>query len=154
MIAAKYAKNATGAVTGVSRTCFSLGQATGPLVSGLIWNWSVSGPYLLLAAVQLSQIVCMMVTRTPLWFDPVENNDISFQNALTRTAMPRSLGSVLDLTLTGEEADHDATGRSCTSGTSDDSSSGDSITRRVDIEAKGEEEAASSPSGVIITHFH
>jgi hypothetical protein len=57
MIATKYAKNATGAVTGVSRTCFSLGQATGPLVSGLIWNWSVSGPYLLLAAVHLSQIL-------------------------------------------------------------------------------------------------
>ena len=94
MIAAKYAKNATGAVTGVSRTCFSLGQAIGPLVSGLIWNWSVSGPYLLLAVVQLSQIVCMVVTRTPLWFDPVENKDTSFQKAMTRTAMPRSLGSV------------------------------------------------------------
>jgi len=63
MIATKYAKNATGAVTGVSRTCFSLGQATGPLVSGLIWNWSVSGPYLLLAAVHLSQILVMVVTR-------------------------------------------------------------------------------------------
>ena len=94
MIATKYAKNATGAVTGVSRTCFSLGQAIGPLVSGLIWGWSVSGPYLLLAAVQLSQIVCMMVTRNPLWRDPVENKDTSFQKAMTRTAMPRSIGSV------------------------------------------------------------
>ena len=94
MIATKYAKNATGAVTGVSRTCFSLGQAIGPLVSGLIWDWSVSGPYLLLAAVQLSQIVCMMVTRNPLWRDPVENKDTSFQKAMTRTAMPRSIGSV------------------------------------------------------------
>jgi|TARA_B110001469_G_scaffold124571_1_gene138471 MFS family permease len=63
MIAAKYAKNATGAVTGVSRTCFALGQAIGPLVSGLIWNWSVSGPFFVLAAIQLSQIVLMMVTR-------------------------------------------------------------------------------------------
>ena len=62
MIAAKYAKNATGAVTGVSRTCFALGQAIGPLVSGLIWSWSVSGPFLVLAAIQLSQIVLMMVT--------------------------------------------------------------------------------------------
>lgn len=94
MIAAKYAKNATGAVTGVSRTYFSLGQAIGPLASGLILDWSVSGPYLLLAAVQLSQIVCMVVTRTPLWFDPVENKDASFQKAMTGTAMPRSLGSV------------------------------------------------------------
>ena len=176
MIATKYAKNATGAVTGVSRTCFSLGQATGPLVSGLIWNWSVSGPYMLLAAVQLSQIVCMLVTRTPLWRDPIENKDTSFQKAMTRTAMPRSLGSVLNLTLTGKEADHDASGRSSTSGTSGDSSSGDnsasnSPVKRVsfvaaakilangqeeagdaypvelDIEAKGEEEAASSASG-------
>ena len=62
MIAAKYAKNATGAVTGVSRTCFALGQAIGPLVSGLIWSWSISGPFLVLAAIQLSQIVLMMVT--------------------------------------------------------------------------------------------
>ena len=94
MIATKYAKNATGAVTGVSRTCFSLGQAIGPLVSGLILDWSVSGPYMLLAAVQLSQIVCMLVTRTPLWRDPIDNKDTSFQKAMTRTAMPRSLGSV------------------------------------------------------------
>ena len=77
MIATKYAKNATGAVTGVSRTCFSLGQATGPLVSGLIWNWSVSGPYLLLAAVHLSQILVMVVTRAVsksspiLWYSTV-----------------------------------------------------------------------------------
>ena len=94
MIATKFAKNATGAVTGVSRTYFSLGQAIGPLASGLILGWSVSGPYLLLAAIQLSQIVCMVITRTPLWFDPVENMDTSFQKAMTRTAMPRSLGSV------------------------------------------------------------
>eukprot|EP00964_Phaeocystis_antarctica_P129601 scaffold93451_cov55-Phaeocystis_antarctica.AAC.1 len=49
---------------------------------------------MLLAAVQLSQIVCLLVTRTPLWRDPVENKDTSFQKAMTRTAMPRSLGSV------------------------------------------------------------
>ena len=61
LIAAKYAKNATGAVTGVSRTCYALGQSIGPLVSGLIWSWSVSGPFLVLAAIQLSQIVLMMV---------------------------------------------------------------------------------------------
>ena len=61
-IAAKYAKNATGAVTGISRTCFALGQAIGPLVSGLIWSWSISSPFLVLAAIQLSQIVLMMVT--------------------------------------------------------------------------------------------
>jgi len=71
IIATKYAKNATGAVTGVSRTCFAVGQAMGPFVSGLIWSWSISGPYLVLAAIQLSQIVLMMVTRTPLWRDPV-----------------------------------------------------------------------------------
>ena len=71
MIATKYAKNATGAVTGVSRTCFSLGQATGPLVSGLIWNWSVSGPYLLLAAVHLSQILVMVVTRAVSKSSPI-----------------------------------------------------------------------------------
>ena len=63
IIATKYAKNATGAVTGVSRTCFAVGQAVGPFVSGLIWSWSISGPYLVLAAIQLSQIVLMMVTR-------------------------------------------------------------------------------------------
>eukprot|EP00964_Phaeocystis_antarctica_P139329 scaffold104105_cov66-Phaeocystis_antarctica.AAC.3 len=62
MIAAKYAKNATGTVTGISRTCFALGQAIGPLVSGLIWSWSISSPFLVLAAIQLSQIVLMMVT--------------------------------------------------------------------------------------------
>eukprot|EP00964_Phaeocystis_antarctica_P065549 scaffold39560_cov64-Phaeocystis_antarctica.AAC.1 len=49
---------------------------------------------MLLAALQLSQIVCMLVTRTPLWRDPIENKDTSFQKAMTRTAMPRSLGSV------------------------------------------------------------
>ena len=64
LIAAKYAKNATGAVTGVSRTCFALGQAIGPLVSGLIWScWSVSGPFLVLAVIQLSQIVLMLVKQ-------------------------------------------------------------------------------------------
>ena len=62
IIAAKYAKNATGAVAGVSRTCFALGQAIGPLVSGLIWSWSISSPFLVLAAIQLSQVVLMMVT--------------------------------------------------------------------------------------------
>ena len=62
LIAAKYAKNATGAVAGVSRTCYALGQSIGPLVSGLIWSWSVSGPFLVLGAIQLSQIVLMMVT--------------------------------------------------------------------------------------------
>ena len=67
LIAAKYAKNATGAVTGVSRTCFALGQAIGPLVSGLIWScWSVSGPFLVLAAIQLSQIVLMLVNKSVL----------------------------------------------------------------------------------------
>ena len=62
IIAAKYAKNATGAVAGVSRTCFALGQAIGPLVSGLLWSWSISSPFLVLAAIQLSQVVLMMVT--------------------------------------------------------------------------------------------
>lgn len=70
IIAERYAKNATGAVTAVGRNFFALGQALSPIVSAALLQVHPSAPYALLGALQLGALVLYAATGTPLFHDP------------------------------------------------------------------------------------
>jgi len=70
LIASKYAPEARGAITSAGRTCFAIGQALGPIVSGILFTQGAVLPYLaglLLAVLNLSMF---LLTGTPVCHDP------------------------------------------------------------------------------------
>ena len=70
MIADKYATNARGAVTGLGRNCFAIGQAIAPIISGVLYNVDPSVPYALTAFLIGCNLALFVVTGVPLFHDP------------------------------------------------------------------------------------
>ena len=66
----KYAKDARGALTSISRNCFALGQAAAPVLSGLLFTVKPLLPYALLALLVLCNVALSVVAGVPLFSDP------------------------------------------------------------------------------------
>ena len=62
-IAAAYATNATGAVTGLGRVCYALGQGICPIVAAVLYTWHPSACYCLWAGLQIMQLLVLLASR-------------------------------------------------------------------------------------------
>lgn len=69
-IADRYATNARGAVTSISRNFFALGQALAPIVSGAVYNVNPFWPYVIQGSLIACNLLLFIVTGVPLWNDP------------------------------------------------------------------------------------
>jgi hypothetical protein len=70
LIADTYAKDARGAITGVSRNFFALGQAVSPMLSGVLFNLNPLAPYAAACAFLLANISIFVALGVPLTRDP------------------------------------------------------------------------------------
>jgi MFS family permease len=74
-IATAYATNAVGAVTGMGRVFFALGQGTAPIIAGSLYTIGARYAYGYWIFLQAAQLVVMIVSRQPLFHDPPLGND-------------------------------------------------------------------------------
>ena len=69
-IANAYATNAVGAVTGMGRVCFALGQGTSPVIGASLYVIHPSAAYAYWLALQIGQFAIRLVSRQPFLHDP------------------------------------------------------------------------------------
>jgi len=69
LIANAYATNAVGAVTGMGRTCFALGQGVSPVAFAALYNWHPSGAFVGWWCMHAAQLGLRLYLQQPLWHD-------------------------------------------------------------------------------------
>jgi MFS family permease len=70
LIADTHAKDARGAVTGVSRNFFALGQAISPMLSGVLFTLNPLAPYAATCVFLVANICIFFAFGVPLTRDP------------------------------------------------------------------------------------
>jgi MFS family permease len=75
-IATAYATNAVGAVTGLGRVCFALGQGTAPIISSSLYTLSPAYSYGYWLVLQCVQLCINLASRQPLFHDPPIGRDV------------------------------------------------------------------------------